>query len=116
DELPQDVKDRLDGLKALHIHEYKRSEKVDTSGDISNSPHWFHPVVVRHPLTGRKSLFVDRLMTNRIEGLPKDESDKLLTYLCDHAENPKYVYEHVWQLKDLVMWDNRCLTHGRTWF
>lgn len=116
DELPQDVKERLEGLKALHIHEYKRSEKVDASGDISKSPHWFHPVVIRHPGTGRKSLFVDRLMTNRIEGLPADESEKLLTYLCDHAENPRYVYEHEWRLKDLVMWDNRCLTHGRTWF
>lgn len=116
DDLPEDVKELLDGKLALHIHEYKRSEKVDASGDISGKPHWFHPVVIRHPQTGRKSLFVDRLMTNRIEGLEPDESEKLLTYLCDHAENPKYVYEHVWKLKDLVMWDNRCLTHGRTWF
>ncbi len=116
DALPDDIKARLEGLKALHIHEYKRSEKVDASGDISGAPHWIHPVVVRHPETGRKSLFVDRLMTNRIEGLPPDESERLLAYLCDHAENPTFVYEHVWKLKDFVMWDNRCLTHGRTWF
>ncbi|MFT5539206.1 MAG: taurine dioxygenase [Alphaproteobacteria bacterium] len=114
--LPQDLKNKIEGRMALHIHEYKRSEKVDISGDISNSPHWFHPVVIRHPETGRKALFVDRLMTRRIEGLDPEESESVLNQLFDHAENPKYVYEHVWQLKDLVMWDNRCLIHGRTWF
>lgn len=116
DDLPQEMKDRLEGLKALHIHEYKRSEKVDSSGDISNTPHWFHPVVIRHPETGRKTLFVDRLMTSRIEGVSQEESDKLLTYLFDHCENPKYVFEHVWKLKDFVMWDNLSTIHGRTWF
>ena len=116
DELPQALKDTIKGRKALHIHEYKRTEKVDTSGDISNSPHWFHPVAVIHPETGRRALFVDRLMTARIEGLEPAESERVLNQLWDHAENPRFVYEHVWQFKDLVMWDNRCLTHGRTWF
>lgn len=116
EELPQDLKDKIEGRMALHIHEYKRSEEVDISGDISGSPHWFHPVVIRHPETGRKALFVDRLMTRRIEGLEPEESERVLNQLFDHAENPKYVYAHVWKLKDLVMWDNRCLIHGRTWF
>jgi taurine dioxygenase len=114
--LPQALKDKIEGRMALHIHEYKRSEKVDISGDISGSPHWFHPVVIRHPETGRRALFVDRLMTRRIEGLDPEESESVLNQLFDHAENPKNVYEHVWKLKDLVMWDNRCLIHGRTWF
>ena len=55
-------------------------------------------------------------MTRRIEGLEPDESESVLNQLFDHAENPKHVYGHVWRLKDLVMWDNRCLIHGRTWF
>lgn len=114
--LPQELKDKIEGRRALHIHEYKRSEKVDIDKDISNSPHWFHPVVIRHPETGRKALFVDRLMTRRIEGLDPEESERVLNQLFDHAENPRFVYEHVWKLKDLVMWDNRCLIHGRTWF
>lgn len=114
--LPDELKRKIAGRKALHIHEYKRTEKVDVSGDISNSPHWYHPVVVTHPETGRKALFVDRLMTSRIEGLDPEQSDKLLNQLFDHAENPDFIYEHVWKLKDLVMWDNRCLTHGRTYF
>ncbi len=116
DSLPDDIKHKIAGRKALHIHEYKRSEKVDTSGDISNSPHWYHPVAVTHPETGRKALFVDRLMTSSIEGMDPDESEKLLNQLLDHAEKPELVFEHVWQLKDFVMFDNRCVTHGRSYF
>ena len=41
--------------------------------------------------------------------------DKLAT-LFDHSENPAFIYEHEWRLKDLIMWDNRCTIHGRTWF
>jgi len=114
--LPQDLKDRLKGKKALHIHEYKRREKVDLAGDFSKSPHAFHPVFTTHPETGRRSLFVDRLMTARLEGFAPQESTALLEQLFDHAERPEFIYEHIWRAGDLVMWDNRCVTHGRTTF
>jgi taurine dioxygenase len=113
--LPQEIKDKLSGRKALHIHEYKRTGKVDISGDISNIPRHDHPVVTTHPETGRKSLFVDRLMTARIEGLDPADSAATLEMLFDHAEQRRFVYEHEWRPGDLVMWDNRCVTHGRTW-
>ncbi len=114
--LPDDLKAILDGKKALHIHEYKRRSAVDISGNYADSPHYFHPVVATHPETGRKSLFVDRLMTARIDGLPDDESRDILGRLFDHAERPENVYAHKWRYGDLVMWDNRCVTHGRTDF
>ena len=116
DDLPQNIKTKIAGRKALHIHEYKRSEGVDISGDISATPHWFHPVAITHPETGRKCLFVDRLMTRRIEGLDWDDSEATLTFLFDHLEQKKYIFEHVWKLGDVVMWDNRCTTHARTDF
>lgn len=116
DALPADIKRTLAGRRALHVHEYKRAERVDTSADVSDAPHWYHPVVISHPDTGRKSLFVDRLMTFRIEGMPHDESEALLQLLFDHSEKPEFVYEHVWQLKDFVMWDNCATAHGRTYF
>lgn len=116
DRLPEEVKRKIAGLKALHVHEYKRAERVDTSADVSDAPHWVHPIVITHPETGRKSLFVDRLMTFRVEGMGHDESEALLNMLFDHSENPEFIYEHVWRLKDLIMWDNRCTIHGRTWF
>jgi len=116
DALPGDMKDKLAGRKALHIHQYERRARVDISGDISGSPHWFHPVFITHPETRRKALFVDRLMTRRIEGLAPDDSEATLAFLYDHVEDRAFVYEHVWRLGDVVMWDNRCSVHGRTYF
>lgn len=116
EDLPDDIKAKIRGRKALHIHEYERRAKVDISGDLGDSPHWFHPVVITHPETGRQSLFVDRLMTRRIEGLDPADSEATLEFLYDHAEQEKYVFAHEWRLGDFVMWDNRCSTHGRTWF
>jgi taurine dioxygenase len=116
DALPADLKIRLAGKKALHIHEYERSAKVELRDDLSKSAHFFHPVFSTHAETGRKSLFVDRLMTARIEGLPKEENESLLEQLYEIGERPEFIYEHKWQLGDFVMWDNRCAIHARTWF
>ena len=79
-------------------------------------PSCVHPVVRTHPATGRKALYVNRLMTVRIEGLPADESDALLDTLFAHQERREFVYEHVWRPGDLLMWDNRCTLHARTDF
>lgn len=116
DALSDALKEKLAGKKALHIHEYMRTEKVDIDKDISGSPHFWHPVFITHPETGKKALFVDRLMTRRIEGMDEDESEAVLNQLFDLMESPEFIYEHVWQLNDFVMWDNRCAPHGRTWF
>jgi taurine dioxygenase len=114
--VPPQLKAKLKGKQALHIHEYKRSEKADLSADISSIPHYCHPVFVTHPDTGRKTLFVDRLMTARIEGLDPDESDAILERLYEIGERREFIFEHVWQLDDFLMWDNRCTIHARTDF
>ncbi len=116
DALPSGLKEKLSGRKALHIHEYLRTEKVDISKDISGSPHHYHPVFITHPETGRKALFVDRLMTRLIEGFDEAESERILNQLFDLLESPRFLYEHFWRLGDVVMWDNRVAVHGRTWF
>jgi taurine dioxygenase len=111
--VPAALKQKLAGKKALHIHEYKRSEKANLAADISAIPHFLHPVFITHPETGRKTLFVDRLMTARIEGLAADESDAILEQLYEIGERPEFIFEHVWQLGDFLMWDNRCTIHAR---
>jgi taurine dioxygenase len=113
--VPAALKARLNGKKALHIHEYKRAEKADLS-DISTIPHYFHPVFITHPDTGRKTLFVDRLMTARIEGVSQQESDEILQQLYEIGERREFIFEHVWKLGDFLMWDNRCTIHARTDF
>ena len=114
--LSDEMKAKLAGRKALHIHEYKRSEKVDLNTDISKVPHWFHPVVISHPYTHEKVLFVDRLMTSRIEGYSEAQSNEILQHLYEVGESREFIYEHEWQPGDFVMWDNLATIHARTDF
>lgn len=114
--VPPALKERLRGKKALHIHEYKRSEKADLSADINGIPHFHHPIFITHPDTGRKTLFVDRLMTARIEGVSPAESNEILDELYAIGERREFIFEHVWKLGDFLMWDNRCTIHARTDF
>jgi taurine dioxygenase len=114
--VPAELKEKLKGRKALHIHEYNRAKQANSSGDISGIPHHSHPVFVTHPDTGRKTLFVDRLMTTRIEGISEQESDVILNQLYDIGERREFIFEHEWRLGDFLMWDNRCTIHARTDF
>ena len=114
--VPENLKKRLAGKRALHVHEYKRNEKIDANTDISAAPHWYQPVFITHPRTGRKSLFVDRLMTARLEGFSAEESDEILSQLYDIGERKEFIYEHEWQRGDFIMWDNLATIHARTYF
>jgi taurine dioxygenase len=112
--LSADVKARIAGRRALNAYD-KDSTKRSARYDNAASACW-HPVVRTHPATGRKALYVNRLMTREIEGLPRPESDALLEQLFDHQEQRQFVYEHVWEPGDILMWDNRCTLHARTDF
>jgi taurine dioxygenase len=114
--VPDELKRKLSGKRALHIHEYNRNRQASHAGDISQVPHCYHPVFPRHPDTGRKTLFVDRLMTTSIEGFSDEESAAILSQLYDIGERREFIYEHVWRPNDFLMWDNRCTIHARTDF
>ena len=109
-------KARLDGLRALHYYDYKRDPTLRPSTINTDAPQWVHPVVRTHPETGKKAIYVNRLMTLWIEGIDREESDEILDYLFAHIEKPEFVYEHEWTVGELIMWDNRCSAHARTWF
>ncbi len=114
--VPEALREQLRGKKALHIHEYNRSKQASVQRDIGGIPHYSHPVFITHPDTGRKTLFVDRLMTARIEGMSEEESSAALETLYALGERRDFIYEHVWQPNDFLMWDNRCTIHARTDF
>ena len=116
DTLPAEVRQRLTGLRALNVYDYNLNPTQRGQAIASDAPAWVHPVVRTHPVTGRKALYVNRLMTARIEGVPSKESDELLGMLFDHLEQPQFIYEHVWRKGDVLMWDNRCTLHARTTF
>ena len=113
--LDPDLKARIDGLQATNVFDYETQVKTGRL-DRSKVKNHDQPVVRTHPETGRRALYVNRLMTEEIVGLPAADSDALLGRLFDHAEQRAFVYEHVWRLGDLVMWDNRCTMHARTDF
>lgn len=114
--LPDDVKARIDGLEARHAFTYNSLVIADNEEKMSGGGHVeeaVHPVVRTHPVTGRKALYVNRLMTREILGMAPDEGRALLAFLYDHLEKPEFVYEHRWRKGDVLLWDNRCLVHAR---
>ncbi|MDH3240896.1 MAG: TauD/TfdA family dioxygenase [Alphaproteobacteria bacterium] len=75
-----------------------------------------HPMVIAHPETGQPVLFVNRHMTRRIVGMAQDEADALLEEIYAIIEDPKNIHAHKWRKGGLVVWDNRCVQHGRSDF
>jgi taurine dioxygenase len=114
--LPPEIKRRIEGRKAVNAYDYDAAATKRGTRLAPSVPSYAHPVVRTHPATGRKALYVNRLMTVRIEGLPVQESDELLAILFDHQERREFIYEHVWRPGDLLIWDNRCTLHARTDF
>ena len=80
------------------------------------TPDVYHPLVNTHPETGKKALYLDPATTAGIEGMPEDEGLSLLQELATHAASPAFVYRHVWQPGDIIMWDNGFLLHRRDAF
>ncbi len=101
------MKDRIDGLNAVHRHPI----------DALNTPEpTMHPVVRTHPETGRKVIYVSPHLTHHITDMEREDGRALLDELIAHATAERFVWKHRWQVGDLVMWDNRCTMHRRTPF
>src|SRR5882724_3181894 len=109
------VRNKLEGRKAAHHYNYGSTIKGDGKGTEAFGE-CMHPVFRTHEDTGKKAVYVNRLMTVKVADMPQEESDRLLGQVFDHAEKREFVYEHVWRLGDLLLWDNRCSSHARTDF
>ena len=116
DGLSDETKQRIAGLKALQIYDYHQTAQVDVDGDISPYKHWYQHLAITHPATGRKALYVNPLMTAKVDGIARTDSDALLEELFAFADRREIIYEHEWRPGDLVMWDNWCSCHARTDF
>jgi len=115
EDLPQKTKDRIDGVKARHVYQSKYSVRKLTglSPEAKKATPEFvmHPLVRTHPETKRKSLYINPIRIEAIEGMEENEMLELLDELIAHATQEKYQYRHKWRLGDMVIWDNRCLLH-----
>jgi taurine dioxygenase len=120
--LPEDVKRVIAGRRAAHSY-LKKYDEMRSSGpwrpELSAAqraevPDIWHPVVRRHPETRGKALFVSEGFTTRIEGLPPEESERILAILFESSTRADNVYRHRWRPHDLVLWDNRATIHLAT--
>jgi taurine dioxygenase len=112
------IKSRIEGRKAVNAYHYESLTRSvnEAKIDFSKQPHFAQPMVCTHPETGRKALYVNRLMTWTIEGMNDAEGSALLNALFEHIEQDQFIYTHKWRVGDLVLWDNRCTLHARTDF
>ncbi len=116
--LPQRIKDRIDGLVAVHDFGnfragLRRKGATEEQIDAFNAryPNPEHPVVRTHPETGRRSIYVNIAFTQYIVGLEKSESDELLQLLYRQAHIPEYQCRFQWQQHSMAFWDNRAAQH-----
>lgn len=113
--LAESTKKYIDGLTALHDNSNVR-RRYSGQGILRNEamevpPPVEHPVVIRHPVTGRKALFVNSNYTVRINGVSDTESQHLLQMLYDHVKKPEFQVRFRWRANSLAIWDNRCTQH-----
>ncbi len=108
----------LEGLTATHegAPNYRRRNRINGVDDRGRSfPEAVHPVVIRHPISGRRGLYVNRLFTTRINGLPDGEGEALLRFLFEHSEKPDFQIRFRWQPDSVAFWDNRAVLHLALW-
>ena len=115
--LPDTLKQRIANLKIKHDGTYNSGgylrQGVTATDDPRASPGAVHPLVCTHPDTGRPMLYLGRRRNAYLMGLELAESEALLDELWDVVARPEFAWEHVWQVGDLVLWDNRCTMHRR---
>ncbi len=112
--LPEATRKKLHGLTAQHSFQYGATIAANKTNE--DRPHFSHPLVRTIPETGKKSVSICRLMTDRINELDDSSSRALIDELCDHVEQDRFVYRHEWRVGDILVWDNRCTSHARTDF
>ena len=74
-----------------------------------------HPVIVRHPVNGRKLIYVNTDFTSHINELPREEGDRILKFLYDHCGRDEWVFRFRWRPHSIAFWDNRCAHHKAIW-
>jgi taurine dioxygenase len=115
--LPPRLKERIEGRRVLQAFDEVQDSRLDlTQVPLADVKHQWQPIVIAHPETGRRALYVSRLMSHEIEGLSQDEGHALLEELYAYTEAESIRYTHKWRVGDLLMWDNLNSIHARTDF
>ena len=117
DSLDDDLKHRIEGLFLKHDGTYNSGgylrQGVSAVDNPVTSPGALHPLVCTHPDTKRRGLYLGRRRNAYIQGLPLEDSERLLDELWAMATREEFAWHNEWQVGDLVLWDNRCTMHRR---
>ena len=114
DRIPPALRRTLEGRKVLQVYDYGKTTPADLDHRLGELLHYWQPIFVTNLDTGRKAVYVSRLMSLRIEGMDDAESRTVLDRLCDIVESPDNIYEHAWTPGDIIVWDNLSCVHART--
>lgn len=116
--MPRALVERIRNLDIKHDGTYDSGgylrKGMAASKDPRTSVGTPHPIVIRHPVSGDKSLYLGRRLNAYIAGLELEESERLLDEIWSYVDAA--VYQHRWALGDLVLWDNRTTMHRRDAF
>ncbi len=121
DDLPAAVRTRLEGTTATHdfnkFWEWMRRRPGSTRAPLTEQqrrlkPPVSHPVLMTHPITGRRVLYANPGYTVRIDGWDERESDDMLAFLFEHQLQPQYRHVHRWTAGDVLIWDDLCTLHN----
>jgi len=115
--LPDSLKRQVQGRKAQHnfghLHTLAALKPLTEEEKAAMPPVW-QPMVRKHPVTGRQSLYISPIYNDEVEGMGADDAKRLIAELTEFAAQPRFVYRHRWEPDDVVMWDNRCTMHQVT--
>jgi len=122
DALDETLKKRLEGLTAIHssrhvfgVKAYDARSSKDMKGRLGNTAaatqDAVHPVVIKHPISGKRAIYVNPDFTTHIVGLSADESVSLLGELYEHCQNTDFQHRFEWEAGSIAFWDNRATWH-----
>jgi taurine dioxygenase len=119
DALPAEKRAWLSDLRQIFSLAYMHELRVKEIGPLTEdqkrrTPDVTHPLIRRHPISGRLSLYVGSSSVRGIVGMPEAEARPLIEELFEHAIKPEFQYVHKWQRRDVVVWDNRGTMHTAT--
>lgn len=115
EELPEQRKQSLEGLDAVHAYDTVRVPgTADPRSEVekNETPDVVHPLVRAHDESGINAIYFNANRTDRVVGMARSDSDRLLDSILEHISQDTYKYRHEWRAGDILVWDNRCLVHS----
>ncbi len=112
--LPPALREQVEGRRARHdfgyLHAFAKLKPLSAEERAAMPPVW-QPMVRRHPVTGRRSLYISPIYNDQVEGMSEQDTTAFIEELATFAEQDRFVYRHRWETNDIVIWDNRCTMH-----